>query len=197
MAAADVIVLASARRYCMRYLSKAKWQERHFGRLVYNPTTVGLVLKESPLVSVESVVLSVDGAPQVLVEGVDYRVDFIRSALVLSAPVTVCFHELTIRYTAGWAPLPEDLQAVLDAAAQAQAAAATAAPAGVQSVDIPDVGGVRFADPSAYKSSLVPALAPFESVLNGYRDTSRYFPEASLRECVLVPEVVPLGVPQP
>lgn len=172
MAGAD-IALASARAYTRRYLTRARWRETWQGARLEGT----IILRQSPVISVESVMA--DG--QELVVTSDYRVDYFRSSLNFVSAWWYCEpDELVIIYEAGFDPLPADLQHCLDAAAAVIDAAPAAGLAGIASVDMPDVGSVRF-NAGEVGNALLPALQPFESTLSLYRDNSLLWAQPGIR----------------
>lgn len=185
------IVLASMRRYCMRWLTRATWRETYFPDPRAMPQA--LLLRETPLIAVKA--LTVDGAA--LAEGDDYRIDYHRARVDVSyyawnwsEPGT-----LIIEYDAGYDPLPDDLQFILDTVGARMGDTTAGDLAGVSAVDLPDVGSVRFDSDAAGGgidgAALIPPLSPYAATLSSYRDTSKLWLQHTNRRI----ELVPVGAP--
>jgi hypothetical protein len=89
---------------------------------------------------------------------------------------------LVIEYSAGYNPLPADLQMALNNATATMSNSAAPLPPGVRSMDIPDVGSIQMFDPKVMYggAALLPALAPYAQLLDGYRDTGRFYQDAAM-----------------
>lgn len=192
MADPAAIVLASIRAYTGRYLTRGRWRETYVGQA--DGPLGPLLLRQWPLIAVDSV--KSDGA--LLAEGDDYRIDWNR------ARIDVCLAAwpfdgtgaVVVEYDAGYDPLPDDLAAIIEAAASSLAGGNDLA--GVQSVDLPDVGSVRFGDggiSTIAGANLLPALQPYAAVLNGYRDTSLLWMQRNNHRVELLPPVTREAVP--
>ena len=167
MAGSD-IALASVRGYTRRWLTKTTWRE------TWREAWPGqdLILRQSPLIDVSEV--TADGT--VLMRDTDYRIDWHRSLITLlplGAWTWSCVNPVTvITYVAGFDPLPADLQAVIDQAGAAIDADGSGSLAGITSIDMPDVGSVRFNGSAATGEGLLPVLQPYEAMLTRYRDNA-------------------------
>jgi hypothetical protein len=192
--ASEDIVLASIRAYTGRWLTRATWRE------TYGPSPPdvprSLLLRQTPLIAVTTVAVS-DGT---LVEGDDYLIDWNRARIDVGY-YAWCWSGLpntvVVTYDAGFDPLPADLQDVIDSATAALSAevADGGALVGISSMDLPDVGSVRFdvnaGGGAVAGASLLPVLQPYAAVLSRYRDTSLLWMQRENRRVELIAEAPP------
>jgi hypothetical protein len=165
-------------------LTQAQWRDEFFGRIVFYPQTRSVQLTQTPVVSIEKVL-----ADGVEIDPSYWTLDNLSGMLWLSQCPFDIPTLFSVEYTAGWEPLPLDLQQALNTAAETLTTNAPPPPPGVRSFSMPDVGDIQYFDQSAIMSgsSLLPALAPFSDLLKFYRDTGRLYPAPALKNSTMLP----------